>query len=147
MCNRFGLVWTRPMISCHIGPFSHTYTFNFGLFFISKTVKNWARYDKIHFYCAISTILVNIGRFNLFLSQMLTILGDLRLNLEGKIRRIKSPIQFNRDQLRPVPKLIKTNYDRFFSVSVRFLGLYHKRKPVAVAVAYKKAKNQTRPVF
>ena len=34
--NRFGPVWTEPMISCYIGPCSHTYTFNFGFFFIKN---------------------------------------------------------------------------------------------------------------
>ena len=85
-----------------------------------------------------STILVNIGWFSLFLTQMLTVLGDLRLNLEGKIRRIKSLVQFNQDRLIPVPKPIKTDYVLFFSVSVWFFGFYHKRKLVAVAVASKK---------
>ena len=52
--------------------------------------------------------------FYLFLSQILTDLGDLGLILEGKFRRNKSLVQFSRDLFKPILKQIKTNCDWFF---------------------------------
>ena len=57
---------------------------------------------------------LNMLLFYLFLSQILTNLGDLRLILKGNFRKNESPVQFRQDQSKPVLKPIKTDCNRFF---------------------------------
>ena len=103
--NRFEPNWWRVPILGHV----LIHIPSILVFGSSKTVENWARYAQIHFYSVMSTILVNILRFNLFLGQISTVLGDLRLIIKEKPERTTSPVRTGSG---PVLEPIKTDKDR-----------------------------------